>query len=227
NALAGDEPSAIVLSQVDGVAHRVRLRDGAAVWKSAPIGRTDGSPAVNHGRIVYGSCNSSLHVIAADDGRILAEIPLCDDCQVAGGVALHGDRAFSGSRSGGLFAVDLQTPAIAWTNAVTTGEVFSTPAVDDGLALFGSNDGTLFALDPSTGATVWTFAAGQAVSSPLLAAERVAFSAGGNLYVLARATGDLLWSQAVSDRITAPAVAAGLLLVGADEGTLTAFGAPP
>jgi outer membrane protein assembly factor BamB len=59
--------------------------------------------------------------------------------------------------------------------------------------------------------------------------ERVAFgSDDGRLYVLALADGRKLWSYEVGAAVSTPiAVAAGLLLAGADDGRLYAFGAAP
>jgi outer membrane protein assembly factor BamB len=38
-------------------------------------------------------------------------------------------------------------------------------------------------------------------------------------------TGDLLWSKEVSDEISSPAIVDGMIVVGSDDGTVTAFGA--
>jgi len=216
----------VVLSQPDGVLHCVSLASGHAVWKSEKTGRCDGSPAVGGGRIVYGNCNADLYAFSVEDGGRQAQIPLGSDCQVAGGVAVLGDRAFSGSRCGRVFCADLDNQRIVWSNAVASGELFGTPAVSADAVVVGAGDGNVLALARDTGELKWKHAAGGPVKSAVVAAEQVVVSAGGKLLLLSLAAGDELWSAAVSDSVTSPAVAAGLILVGGDDGTLTAFGAP-
>jgi outer membrane protein assembly factor BamB len=53
----------------------------------------------------------------------------------------------------------------------------------------------------------------------------VVFPADGVVYLLRLETGELLWSQEVSDEITSPAIINGMIVVGSDDGTVTAFGA--
>jgi outer membrane protein assembly factor BamB len=52
----------------------------------------------------------------------------------------------------------------------------------------------------------------------------VVVTSGGSLFVFDLAGGKKLWSAPVSDDLTSPAVVGGLILVGGDDGTVTAFG---
>jgi outer membrane protein assembly factor BamB len=58
----------------------------------------------------------------------------------------------------------------------------------------------------------------------VIAGDRVVLSSGGSLFLLDLMSGRKLWSAAVSDDITSPAVVAGMILVGGDDGTVTAYG---
>ena len=49
-------------------------------------------------------------------------------------------------------------------------------------------------------------------------------SSGGTLLVADLASGRKLWSAPVSDDLSSPAVVGGMILVGGDDGTVTAFG---
>ncbi|MCK4564003.1 MAG: PQQ-binding-like beta-propeller repeat protein [Verrucomicrobia bacterium] len=50
-------------------------------------------------------------------------------------------------------------------------------------------------------------------------------AADGVLYLLKLEDGRRLWSKEVSDEITSPGLIGGMIVVGADDGTVSAFGA--
>ncbi len=222
--LPGGGKGIIAISQADGALHCVELETGKLAWKTGPLDRCDGSASVGGGRIVMGSCAAALHIFTAGDEVKRADVPLGDDGQVAGGVALSGKFAFAGTYSGTFFAVDLEAGKVAWKNGDSAAEAFTTPAVDDRLVVFGSQDGKVYGLDRATGAKAWTFDTADSPSSPVLTRDRVVVSSGGTLYLLDRASGRKVWSARVGDRASGPAVARGRILVGADDGTVTAFG---
>jgi outer membrane protein assembly factor BamB len=212
-----------VVSQSDGVLHGLRLRDGKGVWKSAKTNRCDGSPATADGRIAYGNCDASLYAFATESGAPLGSLALGDDSQVAGGVALSGNQAFFGSRSGRVFCADLKAMRLVWTNTACAGEVFSTPAVNGKLVVFGSASGHVYGVDRASGRLLWTHETSNPASSPALLADGVLVSAGGKLYALSDADGRVKAVRELSDRITAPAVVGPLAVVGADNGVVSAF----
>ena len=62
--------------------------------------------------------------------------------------------------------------------------------------------------------------------SPVIAQDKVVVCAGGVLSLLALETGEELWSFEVSDEISSPSIIEGMILVGSDDGSLSAFGTP-
>jgi len=221
-----NECRVIVMCQGDGTLHCVGLATGKSVWKSEKTSRCDGSPTVSGDRIVYGNCDAALHVFSAADGSQVGSLPLCPECQVAGGVAAAGSAVFSGSRSGRVFGADARKLSVAWTNASVSNEVFSTPAIGAAAIVVASSAGRIAALDRQTGELKWAFEAGGGAKSAVIAGDKVVVTAGGKLHVLALDTGAALSSTPVSDDITSPAVIPGMILVGGDDGVLTAFGPP-
>lgn len=215
----------IAVSQSDGAIHAVDFATGAALWKSAPVDRCDGSPGVGGGRIAMGSCASAMHVYDALKGEKAADVAFGDDSQVAGGVAISGDVAFAGTRGGKVVAVDLAKEAIVWTNADSKKEVFTTPAVAARSVVVGSDDGHVYALARDTGTKRWAFDAKDSPASPVVGGNRVVVTAGGTVFLLDLETGAKLWSEDVSDVLTSPALVGGRILVGADDGTLSCWGA--
>ncbi len=224
---SGDQPARVyVIGQDDGALHCLNMNDGTPLWKSEPIDRCDGSPSSGAGVLAFGSCASALHVISADSGDILHNISLGDDDQVAGGVAFRGSSLFSGSHSGELFHADTKTGEIVWSNTDAESEIFTTPAVSPTHVIFGSMDDNFYALDRANGQLRWKFAARGLTMSPVIAQDKVVVGAGGVLSLLALETGEELWSFEVSDEISSPSIIEGMILVGSDDGSLSAFGTP-
>lgn len=213
-----------VVGQAGGALHCLDLNTGKLIWKTDETDRCDGSPSVGKNVVAFGSCAAALHLFDVEDGTPIRDITFDDDSQVAGGVALLGDSLFTGSRSGKLFHASAATGAIIWTNEDSDDEVFTTPAVNDDWVLFGSSDGNLYALDRATGTLTWKFDAGAPPSSPVIAGDKAVVSAEGKLLLFRLSSGQVLWSVEVSDAITSPAIVAGHIIVGGDDGAVTAFG---
>ena len=210
-----------------GVLHAVRLDNGAKVWQTDPIARTDGSMAVANGVVAYGSCDFALHAYGAPQGTRGQVIALCSDCQVASGPALVGDEIYSGSRSGHFYRADAKTGAIVWTNQDCVKEIFTTPALAKDVVVFGSEDGIVYCLDRATGKQRWKFEAGGLPTSPIIAANKVLFGTDGKLIMLALDSGSEIWRYEISDGIASPSIINGMVVVGSEDGTVIAFGAKP
>lgn len=221
---AGDKTAVLVISQDDGVVNAISADDGSVLWKTEGVDRCDGSPAVGDNAIVFGSCASALHVFSPVDGSFSFDIAIDDDSQVAGGVALVDDTVFSGSRSGKLIHADTASGKMVWVNEDSQDEVFTTPAVSDDAVVFSSSDGNVFAIDRATGEQKWVFETEGSPTSPVIARDKVVFSVEGTLHVLRLDDGSTLWSYDISDETSSPAVFSNMIVVGADEGTVTAFG---
>lgn len=213
-----------VIGQDDGALHCLAFADGTPLWKGEPIERCDGSPAAGDGIVSFGSCASALHVISAENGTMLKNVPIGDDSQVAGGVAIRGTSVFSGTHSGSVIHINSSTGEILWTNTDCEAEVFTTPAVSADRVVYGGMDDTVYCVDRTTGKQVWKFDAKGMPGSAVIVGEKVVVSADGQLYILALADGKQLWSYEVSDEITAPSVINGMILVGGKDGSLSAFG---
>ena len=212
------------ISQPDGAVHCVNAA-GDRVWVSDPAARCDGCAAVDSGRIVFGSCASAFHVFGLSDGTAGDSVPIGADCQVAGGVALSGDRVYAGDRCGTLVCADLREGKVAWTNGDANGELFTTPALSSNRVVFSAADGRIVCVTRDTGTKVWAFdTGGGRPTAPVVAGDKVLAAASGKLYLLDLKTGTNLWSAAVSDDISSPAVIGRLVVVGGDDGTITAFG---
>lgn len=222
--LPGGKVGVIALSQSDGSLHCVDLEAGKLQWKTPEFERCDGSPSALGGRVVLGSCASALHVYDTAKPGKPADIDLGGDSQVAGGVALSGGQAFAGTRGGKLVAADVAAGTILWTNNDSKKEAYATPAVGAKLVVFATDDGKVYGADRATGKTLWSTDTGGAPGSPVIAGNRVVVTSSGTLLILDLETGKKIWSTEVSDDATPPAVAGGVIYVGADDGTVSAWG---
>ncbi len=213
-----------VIGRANGVLYCLDSDSGRVMWRSEEIERCDGSPSVSKDAVVFGSCAAALHVFSPDTGKLLRNIEIDQDSQVAGGVALDGDLVVSGSRSGKVLQADVKTGKILWTNTDSQDEVFATPAVTSEWVVACSNDGIVFALDRATGKLRWRFDTKGMPSSPVIAGDKIVVAADGELYLLRLADGAKLWSLKISDDVTSPSVTQGMVLLGSEDGTVVALG---
>jgi len=219
--------SVVVISQTDAVVHRVDLKTGKQIWASQPISRCDGSPGLNSNLVVFGSCDSALHVLSADNGEATGRIGFGDDDgQIAGGVAMDGNMAFAGTRGGMAIcaAVGKDKSEIIWTNRISRGELFATPAVTTNRVVTASSDGKVYCLNRADGRNLWSFDTEGSPLSPVIALDKVVVSSEGTLYILKLDDGRKLLAEKVSDGISSPAVVDGRIIVGTDDGFVVMFG---
>ncbi|MBX7256988.1 MAG: PQQ-binding-like beta-propeller repeat protein [Candidatus Hydrogenedentes bacterium] len=214
----------LLIDQAQGSLHALDFDTGKPIWKSKGIARCDGSPAATAEVVIFGSCNAALHFFSTKDGSLVREVDMGTDCEIAGGVALSGDSAYSGSRCGKFVQVNVRTGAIVWENTECEGEAMETPAVSESSVAFTANDGCVYLLERASGKLKWRTKLEDTPSSPVLVRNKVVVSADGKLHVLALEDGRVLWSYEVSDEISSPAIVGELVVVGCDDGSVAAFG---
>ncbi|MBX6383828.1 MAG: serine/threonine-protein kinase, partial [Microbispora sp.] len=121
----------------------------------------------------------------------------------------------------------LEHGALKWS-VTTGGEVYSSPAVVDGVVYVGSWDHKLYAIDAATGRKRWSFTTGAWVYSTPAVADGVVYvgSDDSELYAIDAATGRKRWSFTTGRAVeSSPAVADGVVYVGSWGGKLHAIDA--
>jgi outer membrane protein assembly factor BamB len=224
---SGSPPRLFVIGQADGALHSIDPATGKRVWKAKAIDQCDGSASAGNGSIVFGSCAAAFHIFSADNGKVTENIELDPDSQVAGGVAIAGDSVFGGSHSGRVFHASMSLGEILWINEDSEDEVFTTPSLSEDSVVFASYDGNVYALDRLTGSLKWKYETDGFPTSTVIARDRVYVGIDGVLYVMNLSDGEVLWSYEVSDEIASPAIIHNSIVVGSEDGTVTAFGAKP
>ena len=110
-----------------------------------------------------------------------------------------------------------------WTSDESLEQTFSTPAVGERLVVYTSDNGFVYAVDCKIGRTVWKVDPGGISGSPVIAGDKVLVPVDGALWMLTLQDGALLWTNEISDDITSPALIGQRVVVGADDGTVSAW----
>lgn len=213
----------LALARNSGCLSRLELTAGRVVWASKPIGRSDGSPAVGNGFIVFGACDSALHFISPSTGALLAQTDFDEHGPMAGGTAVDDSRVYAGTRDGSILCADATTFKLLWTHRVASGEIFTTPAITSNLVLAGSSDGSIYCLNRKDGKKIWNVSTEGSPASPVVAGNTVVATSGGTLSLLSLETGKPLWSDKSCDLLSPPAICAGKIIVGTDDGFIILY----
>ncbi len=115
---------------------------------------------------------------------------------------------------------DVNNLTLRWTFSNPPSNLFSNPAVVDGVLYSGSIDSNLYALDARTGALVWKRTIPSYQFSPPAVSNGVVYvgSCDKNLYAVDAKTGNVLWTYTTGACVfTSPAVVNGVVYVGSDS----------
>ncbi|MGH9785468.1 MAG: PQQ-binding-like beta-propeller repeat protein, partial [Terriglobia bacterium] len=200
---------------------------GKLRWKVQTEGPVHATPAVRDGLAFIAGCDEMFRAIRIADGKQAFEIRA--GAYTGASPALDGNRAYFGTFSFEVLALDLKERKIVWRHSDSERQFpfYSSAALSNGLVIVGGRDKLVHAMDAATGKTAWTFATRARVdSSPAVAGGRVYVgSSDGRLYVLDLATGQKRWEFDAGSGLTAsPAIAAGRVVIGSQDGVLYCFG---
>ncbi|NOT30675.1 MAG: PQQ-binding-like beta-propeller repeat protein [Planctomycetes bacterium] len=226
--VAGGE-TRIVVGSYDSSLHCFAALDGSPRWTYSTGNYVNGTPAVENGWIVFGGCDSFLHVVSAEDGAGVAKIELGSDAHVAGSVALAQGRVYFGHYGNAFVCADLPRKELVWSFPDAKHPFFSSPALAEGRAVFGGRNKQLHCVAQADGKLLWKFATRRKVDgSPVIVGDAVVFGAGdGRIHVLALSDGSERWSVELGSELGGSlAVAGGWIYAAALDGRVTAFGPP-
>ena len=138
------------------------------------LGGAYNPPVIGRQHLYVSGIDGVLYALNKNDGSIAWSEPVAADetLPLVSGPALDeaGGIVAVGSEDGGLYAYNaLDGEPLEWVPFQTGDEIWSTPAVRDGVAYFGSQDHTIYAVRLSNGEEVWRYGTGGAVvARPLL-----------------------------------------------------------
>jgi outer membrane protein assembly factor BamB len=218
----------LLIGSYDTNLHCVDAATGKVVWTHATDNYINGSPAIfTTGEIVFGGCDSFIHVLQLTDGKELRQIE--SDAYIASSVAILGDRGYVGNYGNIVLAFDPKAGKVTWKFRDRNFAYFSSAAVTPERVVIGCRDKALHCLERATGNSVWTFPTrGEVNSSPVICGDAIVVgSDDGRLYCVTLSDGKQRWAYDIGAPVTAsPAAADGLIIVGAEDGTLYAIGKP-
>ncbi len=224
----GDE-TRVVVGSYDSSLYCFAAASGEQRWSYGTGNYVNGTPAVLEDRVVFGGCDTFVHVVSASTGQALAKIALGQDANVAGSAALRDGRAYLGHYGNAFVCVDLARQELLWSYPDPKHPFFSSPAVSGERVVFGGRDKHLHCARAEDGEPLWKFPARRKVDgSPVIVGDEVVFGSGdGRLVVLDLAEGRERWSVDLGAEIaSSPAVAGGWIFVTALDGRVFAFGPP-
>jgi outer membrane protein assembly factor BamB len=215
----------VLINGYDGTTRVLNAPDGKVVWTYKTDDYINGSPAVVDGRyLVFGGCDSQLHVVNLKDGTPVHKIPT--SAQILSSIATYGAMAFGSNHGNEAVGFDVTSGKVAWTYQDRALPFFSSPAVNEQLVLIGSRDKHLHAIDRKTGAGVWKFPTGGRVEgSPIVFADGVVFgSSDGRLYAASLDAGTELWRLDLGEALVAsPAFGGRQIVISGEKGTVFAI----
>lgn len=204
--------------------------DGKKRWEFAIDGGSNGTPAVAEGKVFASGCDSLMHVIDAVTGKEVGSVDLGG--QAAGSTAIVGDRAYVGTMTNQVLALDWKQLKSVWQFEPRrrAQPFYASAAVTDSLVVIGSRDKKVYALDRSTGSEAWSFITeGMVDASPVVAGNRVyvgALSSGGEFYVLDLNTGRQVQVLDLEGAVPgSAAVGSDCVVVGTEKGAVYCLGA--
>lgn len=202
---------------------------GQKVWDYETDNYVNGTPAIGNGEILFGGCDAGLHLVDVETGERVTKIDLGSGCQIAGSVALAGDKAYFGHYGNEFLRVDLDSGDVDWRYQSKRDGFVSSPAMNDEYVVFGGRDKYLHCVSRKDGTPKWKFKTRRKVdASPVITGDKVVFGSGdGRLYLLSLQDGKELWNYDIGKAIySTPAVVDGMIVVGTGDKRVYAFHAP-
>ena len=190
------------------------------VWTYPPLGNGTGlegvfgPPAISKelGLVFVGAVDGHVYALSAADGdeglgwrRAARTDPSLEPQPIIGAPVLaeiiRSDTGTSAmllvvSEDGNLYAYSAASgEELPWSPFRTGGKIWSTPAVQNGIAYFGSQDHSVYAVDLRDGSQLWRYrTGGPVVGNPLLFSGKVFIgSFDRKLYALDADDGELEW----------------------------------
>ncbi len=132
---------------------------------------------------------------------------------IVSGIVVDGDSLYFGCTDGAVYSLDTATGAMKW-RVETEGEVWSTPAISNGILVVGSFDKKIYGLNAQTGEIIWTYTGGANFTSTALIEDGMVYMGAldSTLYALDLADGREVWTYKADHWFWArPVIANGIL----------------
>jgi len=187
------------------------------VWEFQAGSIVSSSPAVDNGFVYFGSGDSRVYCLNAQDGTKLWEFTTGN--AVFSCPAVTDGRVFFGSNDTKVYCLDAQSGGKLWE--FKTGDaVQSSPALANGYVYIGSYDNKVYCLNAQDGSKVWEFETGNDVYSTPAVLNGFVYVGGVDykMYCLDAKTGTTVWTFATDGDIPpSPAIYNGNIYFGSKD----------
>ena len=133
-------------------------RTGRVIWSRDLPSRTESTPLVLGGKVIFGSEDGTVYALRTANGRVAWRHRATD--AVKSGLAYENGRLYFGDYAGAVTALRARDGKLVWTRSNVSPENFyGTPAVGFGRVFLSTTDGKVHALRLN-GNVDWRFSAG-------------------------------------------------------------------
>jgi outer membrane protein assembly factor BamB len=178
------------------------------IWRHPLPGRSESSPLVHDGKVIFGSESGDVFALDAKTGKERWRVHTSG--AVKGGVAYDNGDVFAGNYGGEVVSIRASDGHVNWTaqtqggSFLRGGGIYSTPAVAWGRVYAGSLDSRVYSFVEKTGELAWSHSTGAEVyPAPALAdtpdSPPTVYigSADKNFYAIDARSGEVRWSHPV------------------------------
>jgi eukaryotic-like serine/threonine-protein kinase len=207
----------------DGHLYCFDINNGKELWRFETSGWIVSSPAIDNGRVYFGSKNTYIYSLDANNGRQIWSYKT--NGYIRSSPAVMNGKVYVGSMDNYIYCLDAQDGSLLWKYK-TQGPVVSSPAIANDHVYVGSWDGTLYCIHAESGNLIWSYLTSsdyQITSSPSITDQKVYFGTDqrtlfhqdGAFYCLDAKTGDEIWFKRLNSNIySSPAIAYGQIFIG-------------
>ena len=221
----------VYVSSFDNYVYALDGTTGTKLWNFKTGNDVYTSPVVADGVVYIGSQDQKLYALNSSTGTQIWCRAFMNGYHTSTAAIKDGVVYFGGG-DGYVYALNATDGSTIWSFR-TSSNMFSCPAVSEGVVYVGSMDatvGNMYALDATTGTKIWNFSAGYMdliSSSPAIVNGVVYFGADDRqVYALKAATGEKIWNYTTGAFTeSSPAVVNGVVYIGANNNNLYALNA--
>lgn len=166
---------------------------GILIWNYTTANQVQSSPIYYENRIYFGSDDSNIYCLNAENGKKLWNYTAKNLVQST--PAIYSEQLYVGSSDFSLYCLEASTGEYIW-NYKTEGPIVSSPLVVNDTVVIGSFDNIVYAVDALNGSLKWKFETGFEIwASPAYADNCIYIgSLDGYLYSLWLENGTERWN---------------------------------
>lgn len=149
--------------------------NGREIWRRDLPGRSESSPVVEDGKVVFGCECGTLYALDETTGKTIWQRGV--GSPIKGGPAIAGGVVYAGDYGGTLSAVNLDDGSIKWQSSSQglslgrAGSFYATPAVAFDRIYMGSKDGRMYSFEAGTGKLAWSHTIGSEIYASVAVAD--------------------------------------------------------